>query len=62
MLKRLEDKGFLSSDMGGATSERGGRRKRMFMLTDAGKRVLSDSVEQRNKMFQTIPEFAWKIA
>ena len=62
VLKRLEDKGFLKSHMGGATSERGGRRKRMFTLTDAGKRVLTDSVEQRNRMFQTIPEFAWKIA
>jgi DNA-binding PadR family transcriptional regulator len=62
VLKRLEDKGFLNSSMGGATSERGGRRKRMFNLTDAGKRVLTQSVEQRNRMFHTIPEFAWKMA
>lgn len=62
VLKRLEDKGLLGSHMGGATQERGGRRKRMFTLTDAGKRVLTDSIEQRNRMFQTIPDFAWKIA
>ena len=62
VLKRLEDKGFLSSHMSGATQERGGRRKRMFTLTDAGKRVLSESIEQRNRMFNTIPDFAWKIA
>ena len=29
VLVRLEDKGFLTSKMGGATTERGGRRKRL---------------------------------
>ncbi len=29
-LYRLKEKGFLSSQVGGATAERGGRRKRLF--------------------------------
>ncbi len=41
-LYRLEEKGFLSSQVGGATAERGGRRKRLFALTPAGGRVLLD--------------------
>ncbi len=30
-LKRLEEKGFVESQMGGATNVRGGRRKRSFI-------------------------------
>lgn len=33
---RLEEKGYLKSHMGGATSERGGRDKRLYTLTQAG--------------------------
>lgn len=35
-LDRLEEKGFLTSEMGGATAERGGRTKRLFQATPAG--------------------------
>ena len=37
-LSRLEKKGFVSSFEGGATKERGGRRKRYYHITGAGKR------------------------
>ena len=33
VLRRLEKKGFVISTMGGATAERGGRRKRFFTLS-----------------------------
>ena len=36
VLRRLEEKGLLKSSMGGATNERGGRRKRLFSLTREG--------------------------
>ncbi|MEM6643549.1 MAG: helix-turn-helix transcriptional regulator [Bacteroidota bacterium] len=42
-LTRLEEKGYLDSYMGEPTSERGGRRKRHFVLT-------STAVVELNKM------------
>ena len=32
-LNRLTEKGFLTSEMGGATASRGGRRKRIYSIT-----------------------------
>ncbi|WP_460973411.1 PadR family transcriptional regulator [Spirosoma migulaei] len=55
-LYRLEEKGFLSSSVGGATTERGGRRKRLFALTAAGGRVLLEIQQMRNQLWQSIPE------
>lgn len=51
VLKRLEAKGFLKSSMGGATEERGGRRKRIFQLTIPGKRVLDEVYELRTQLY-----------
>ncbi|MEM6843055.1 MAG: helix-turn-helix transcriptional regulator [Bacteroidota bacterium] len=42
-LSRLEDKGFLTSEMGQATAERGGRRKRIYTITAYGQRALEIS-------------------
>jgi PadR family transcriptional regulator PadR len=50
-LKRLEEKGFLRSKMGGATAERGGRRKRFFTITASGIRALRDNQEMRSKLW-----------
>ncbi len=61
VLRRLEEKGFVESYMGGSTADRGGRRKRLFSLTALGKQVLKESVELRNRMYSTIPKFAWDI-
>jgi len=58
VLKRLEEKGMLKSEMGDPTSERGGRRKRIFLLTAAGKRALADANEMRNQLFKKIPKMA----
>jgi DNA-binding PadR family transcriptional regulator len=55
-LYRLEEKGFLSSQVGGATQERGGRRKRLFALTAAGGRVLLDIQQTRLRLWQAIPQ------
>lgn len=54
-LYRLEEKGFLSSQVGGATAERGGRRKRLFVLTEAGGRVLLELQQTRLRLWQAIP-------
>lgn len=60
-LSRLEEKGLLSSDLTGATQERGGRRKRVYELTAAGKSVLTEIHETRNEMWSQIPKFALKL-
>lgn len=41
-LYRLEDKGCLTSHEGGATSERGGRRKKYYQITSAGKEAIME--------------------
>lgn len=60
VLVRLEDKGFLTSQMGGATEERGGRKKRLYALTASGKKVLNESKEMRNSMWNSVPKVVWE--
>lgn len=42
-LDRLDRKGYLSSRFGDPTAERGGKAKRLFAITAAGKRALADA-------------------
>ena len=44
-LKRLEQKGLVSSRLGDSTPERGGRAKRFFKLKPSGLRALRESRE-----------------
>lgn len=59
-LDRLESKGFLKSEVGGATAERGGRRKRFFSITVAGQEALDSIREQRNRLHDQIPNLGLK--
>jgi len=54
-LERLEDKGFVSSEMGEATAVRGGRRKRIFTVTALGMRVLKESMEFKLSLWKQYP-------
>lgn len=54
VLRRLEDKGFMKSRMGGATSERGGRRKCIYTLTHAGLAILDEIYEIRSSLYKRI--------
>lgn len=58
VLKRLEDKGYLASELGEATSVRGGKRKRFFTVTNLGKDMLKAAKEQRLGLWNAIPDFA----
>lgn len=58
VLTRLEEKGLLKSKMSEPTDERGGRRKRIFLLTAAGKRALDEAQELRTQMYSRIPKMA----
>lgn len=59
-LVRLEDKGYLKSHMGGATAARGGRDKRLYTLSQSGKKVLNESKELRNSMWKQVPKIVWE--
>lgn len=61
-LKRLEAKGYVTSHMGGATNERGGRRKRFFELTMNGKKVLDESMALRTQLYSKIPNIAYNFS
>ncbi len=55
-LYRLEEKGFVKSEMGAATAERGGRRKRMYQITASGMRALELSKSNRDQFWKMIPQ------
>lgn len=55
-LYRLEDKGFLKSSMGGGTNERGGRRKRIYTITNAGLAMLKSMKEVRIDLWKLVPQ------
>ena len=55
VLRRLEKKGFIISSMGGATEERGGRRKRLYEVTRYGFTTLERLHEQRLRLWNNIP-------
>ena len=56
VLKRLEKKGFIKSEMGGSTAERGGRRKRIFVVTKIGLSTLEDIQQNRMKLWNMMPK------
>lgn len=62
VLKRLEAKNLVKSEMGGATKERGGRRKRIFNLTNLGKKALDESMQVRSQLYSQIPQISFNFS
>lgn len=56
-LNRLEEKGFIQSSLGEATSIRGGKRKRFYTITHAGRATLLKVKEVREGLWRIIPGF-----
>nr|WKN35270.1 helix-turn-helix transcriptional regulator [Tunicatimonas sp. TK19036] len=54
-LYRLEEKGYVTSSVGGATQERGGRRKRIYVITAVGTSALNEVRLMRNRLWDMIP-------
>jgi PadR family transcriptional regulator, regulatory protein PadR len=54
-LQRLEEKGLVRSTMGGATAQRGGRRKRYFTITALGSRTLRELKALRERLWKELP-------
>ncbi|MCF0064689.1 PadR family transcriptional regulator [Dyadobacter chenwenxiniae] len=61
-LIRLEEKGFVKSELGGATTERGGRRKRLFQVTALGKTALADIQQLRSRLWKLMPDDTLKLS
>ncbi len=61
-LIRLEEKGLVNSHLGGATQQRGGRRKRLFTLTVAGRRALQEVQTVRQQLWQLVPAHTIQLA
>ncbi|HAA11107.1 MAG TPA: PadR family transcriptional regulator [Cytophagales bacterium] len=59
-LYRLEEKGFLRSEMGGASQTRGGRTKRLYVLTAEGHTALVQTRELRDSLWGTLPDLGFK--
>jgi DNA-binding PadR family transcriptional regulator len=55
-LDRLEDKGFVRSELGESTAERGGKAKRLFEVTPAGMRTLREIRATRDRIWRVIEE------
>jgi DNA-binding PadR family transcriptional regulator len=55
-LYRLEDKGFIKSAMGGGTNERGGRKKRIYTITNSGLAMLRAMKESRTMLWKLVPQ------
>jgi PadR family transcriptional regulator, regulatory protein PadR len=54
-LDRLQAKGFVSSRLGEATPERGGKRKRLYRLESAGERALREDRAFYDQMWAGAP-------
>lgn len=59
VLNRLEEKGLVNSELGEATKTRGGKRKRFYQLTVAGKAALINTKSIRDQLWDRIPPFTW---
>jgi len=60
VLNRLEEKGLVKSKLGEATNTRGGKRKRYYAVTNAGKAALLKAKEVRDNLWSMIPGMALK--
>jgi DNA-binding PadR family transcriptional regulator len=53
-LQRLEDKGLLTSFLGDPTSERGGKSRRYYRITDAGLEALAAARQAQDIMWRGV--------
>lgn len=60
-LKRMEAKGFLTSQFGEATARRGGKRKRIYATTSHGRKVLEEMKDIRAQLWSAIPKLAFEF-
>lgn len=59
-LDRLETKGYVKSNLGNATAERGGKAKRFYEITEDGLGQLSEIQKVYAAFWQDVPDFSTK--
>ena len=60
-LKRMEEKGFLTSEFGEATQKRGGKRKRIYTATPYAHRTLAEIKDIRTSLWESMPAPAYVL-
>ena len=58
-MDRLSSKGFLTSEMGQPSANRGGRRKRIYTITASGQLVLKKSKEFKVSLWGQYPALSF---
>lgn len=60
-LKRMEEKGFLTSAFGEATLKRGGKRKRIYNTTSLAHKVLQEMKDIRAGLWSVMPKLSHQL-
>jgi len=60
-LYRLEEKGYLTSNLGEATKKRGGKPKRFFKVTAKGQNALKEVMDSRTALWNNIPKGVFQV-
>ena len=61
VLYRLQDRGLVQSELGGASNSRGGRRKRLFYVSQLGKQSIAKIKHQRDKYWQELGDLRFDL-
>ena len=61
VLYRLQDRGLVQSELGGASKSRGGRRKRLFYVSQIGRQSIAKIKNQRDKFWQEIGDVSFGL-
>ena len=61
-VNRPEEKGFLRSNFGEPSKSRGGKRKKLYNVTNAGKEALQTAMQMRQKFWNQLPDFVVNFA
>lgn len=61
-LERLEQKGFVASELGDPTPERGGRAKRYFHVTSTGVKAVREAKQNLTRLWQGLRELKGGVA
>ena len=61
VLYRLQDRGLVQSELGGASNSRGGRRKRLFYVSQTGKQAITKIKHQREKYWQELGDLSFGL-
>ena len=61
-LERLQNKGYVRSNLGDATPERGGRAKRYFRATSTGLRTVRETKQNLTRLWRGLKELEGGLA